>query len=80
MAAVLSDGPDPAADPVGYALAQVRPLRQLDLTGDPALRRAVDNLAAAYQSFYATNGAAPAKAAVSRAGAAVDRLCPGATQ
>ena len=34
---VLSDGPDPGADPVGYAQAQVLPLRQLTI-GDATRR------------------------------------------
>src|SRR5580692_6785312 len=35
---VLSDGPDPDADSVGYAQAQVLPLRQLKI-GDATLQR-----------------------------------------
>ena len=36
---VLSDGPDPDADPVGYAQAQVLPLEELSIS-EPALRAA----------------------------------------
>lgn len=36
ISAVLSDAPAPDADPVGYALSQVRPLRAVR-TGDDAL-------------------------------------------
>jgi hypothetical protein len=78
VSAVLSDGPDPGADPVGYALAQVRPLRQIKVTADPALRQAVDGLAAAYQTFYDDNGkGSVATDAVNRAGRTMNGLCPG---
>ncbi len=74
---VLSDGPDPDADPVGYAQAQVLPLRQLTI-GDTALRRAVQALAAAYQEFSSGSGAngSAAKTAVARAESAVNAICP----
>jgi hypothetical protein len=78
VAAILSDGPDPGADPVGYAEAQVLPLRQLH-TSDHSLEAAVSDLAEAYQAFYQTNGSSPAKAAVDRASARLDSICPGAT-
>jgi hypothetical protein len=78
-AAVLSDGPDPNADPVGYAEAQVLPLRQLKIT-DTALRRAVSQLANAYEAYSTSTGAANIAAAVqsSKAEAAVNAICPGA--
>ncbi|MGD0942746.1 MAG: hypothetical protein ABR972_00500 [Acidimicrobiales bacterium] len=41
-------------------------------------RRAVDELASAYQSFYASNGSKAAKARVSAARAEVNSFCPGA--
>jgi hypothetical protein len=79
VADVLSDGPDPTADPAGYALAQVLPLRQLTIT-DTALRRAVARLATAYQAYAAATGAAGTAAALaaSKAEAAVNAICPGA--
>jgi len=79
VADVLSDGPDPDADPVGYAEAQVLPLRQLTIT-DTALRRAVGRLATAYQAYAASTGAAGTAAALasSKAEAAVNAICPGA--
>ena len=43
VSAVLSDGPDPGADPVGYAFAQVLPLRELH-TSDSSLQTAIDDL------------------------------------
>src|SRR5271170_3553540 len=51
VSAVLSDGPDPAADPVGYAEAQVLPLGQIR-TPDPQLRAAITGLAGAYRAFF----------------------------
>jgi hypothetical protein len=75
---VLSDGPDPGADPVGYAEAQVLPLRQLKLT-DPSLSRAVQTLATAYAAYATSTGSAnTAKLKVSKAEATVNAICPGA--
>jgi hypothetical protein len=76
---VLSDGPDPDADPVGYAEAQVLPLHQLKLA-DGTLSRAVRQLDAAYKSFSSTNGAGGKAAAgkVSAAEKAVNAICPNA--
>jgi hypothetical protein len=77
ISAVLSDGPDPGADPVGYALAQVKPLREIE-TSDGSLGSAIDQLAAAYEQFFTTNGAEVAKRAVTAASEKVDSICPGA--
>jgi hypothetical protein len=76
--AVLSDGPEPAADPVGYAQAQILPLRQIR-TSDSKLHEAIDKLAAAYQAFSADDRVE--RAASSAVTAAVDKvnaICPGA--
>jgi hypothetical protein len=78
VSATLSDGPDRTADPVGYALAQIRPLREIHVTSGP-LRRAINDLAAAYQSFYSDNGAKSAVVAVAASSEVLDRICPGAT-
>jgi hypothetical protein len=76
--AVLSDGPERAADPVGYAQAQVLPLRQIH-TSDMKLHEAIDRLAGAYQAFSAGPSAEhTAKSAVTAAADGVDALCPGA--
>jgi hypothetical protein len=77
LSGVLSDGPDPGADPVGYAEAQVLPLRQIH-TSNKALGDAIGDLADAYQQFSSTNGATSAKRAVSRATDMVNAICPGA--
>ena len=77
VSAVLSDGPDSGADPVGYAEAQIKPLRQIH-TGDKSLQSAVNALASAYQQFYNSNGGAAARQAVSQASHNLNRICPGA--
>jgi hypothetical protein len=77
VSAVLSDGPDPGADPVGYAEAQVLPLHQIH-TSDHRLQSAIDRLASAYQQVSTSDGAAQATNAASRALASVSAICPGA--
>ena len=78
VSAALSDGPDPDADPVGYAEAQILPLRQIN-TSDSGLRSAIDGLATAYQAFFDAKGAKTAQAAINKAAGKVDAICPGAT-
>jgi hypothetical protein len=78
VSAVLSDGPAPSADPVGYAEAQILPLRRIH-TSDRALQKAADDLAAAYQRYYDANGAgARVEEAVTSASHRLDAICPGA--
>jgi hypothetical protein len=77
VAAVLSDGPDPGADPVGYAEAQVIPLRQIH-TSDTALQSAIDKLASAYEQFYEAKGSAASQREVTAASSQVNAICPGA--
>jgi hypothetical protein len=74
--AALSDGPEPQADPVGYAEAQVQPLRQIH-TSELKLSRAIERLASAYEAFYASNGAGRAGRVVAAAGRAIEAICPG---
>jgi hypothetical protein len=74
--AALSDGPDPEADPVGHAQAQILPLREIH-TPDGPLHQAIDTLAAAYQTFSSTHGASQAKRAVGAASKTIEHLCPG---
>jgi hypothetical protein len=78
VSAVLSDGPDPGADPIGYAQAQILPLRQIPTSND-RLRAAIEDLAAAYQAVVTTNNSAASKQGVSAASNKVDALCPGGT-
>jgi hypothetical protein len=78
VAAVLTDGPDPGADPVGYAEAQILQLRLIK-TPDATIQRAIDNLASAYSGYSAADG--KSKAATATASAAIAKindLCPGA--
>jgi hypothetical protein len=78
VGAALSDGPDPAADPVGYAEAQIKPLHAIK-TSDPALRAAIADLATAYAGVFDSNGSnAAAKKAVATASKKVNAICPGA--
>ena len=77
VSGVLSDGPDPGADPVGYAQAQILPLRQIR-TSDKDLQAAISALASAYAEFASSSGAATAKQAVSKASSKVNAICPGA--
>ena len=74
--AVLSDGPEPEADPVGYAQAQVLPLRQIHTT-DAKLGAAIDGLASAYRELSSSDGSGSAKSAVSAASKTLKTLCPG---
>ncbi|MGD0882650.1 MAG: hypothetical protein ABSB09_13880 [Acidimicrobiales bacterium] len=76
--ATLSDGPDPRADPVGYALAQIGPLQSVASTATGTLRGAIDHLVAAFQLEYHDNARnAVVNDAVQRALAEVNGLCPG---
>jgi hypothetical protein len=76
VSAVLSDGPDPDADPVGYAEAQILPLGQIHSSNRP-LGAAITRLARAYREFFASNGTA-GKTAVANASKQVNAFCPGA--
>jgi hypothetical protein len=74
----LANGPDPDADPIGYAQAQVLPLRALTIS-NATLHSDVLALAAAYQALSSSGsgaGSAAAKAKVSKAENAVNSICP----
>jgi hypothetical protein len=78
VSAVLSDGPDPDADPVGYAEAQILPLGQIH-TSDAQLGAAIGKLASAYRTFFDSNGSSSAaKLAVVAASKRINSFCPGA--
>jgi hypothetical protein len=75
---VLSDGPDPGADPVGYAEAQVLPLRQLH-TSDTTISKAITTLADDYSSFYAAGGkGSMVNSELNTAINKINALCPNA--
>jgi hypothetical protein len=76
IGAALADGPDPSADPVGYAEAQVLPLRQVR-TDDAKLQEVVKALARAYQQQFASDGAPSATRAVNKASGQLNAICPG---
>jgi hypothetical protein len=76
VAAVLSDGPDPTADPVGYAEAQILPLSHIKVR-DAVLQNAIRYLDVEYKLFYQTNGAPAASKSVKAALNIVDVYCPG---
>jgi hypothetical protein len=76
--AVLSDGPDPSADPVGYALSQILPLQQQVHASDTSVMATVNQLIAADQAFYNSNGAdKSAGATIQEDYKAIDKACPG---
>ena len=78
VSAVLSDGPDPDADPAGYAEAQILPLRHIK-TPDKAFRAALSRLDAAYRQLFASQGRSDAAtSAVAAASKKINRICPGA--
>jgi hypothetical protein len=78
VSGVLSDGPDPDADPVGFADAHILLLRQISTT-DQALHGALSQLADANQKFVASNGkSANAKEAIAVASKKLNSICPGA--
>jgi hypothetical protein len=74
--AALSDGPDPEADPVGYAQAQVLPLRGIHAS-EAKLAGAIGELASAYRQFTANKGATTAQTRVNNATRAIKTLCLG---
>jgi hypothetical protein len=75
--AVLANGPDPDVDPVGYALAQILPLRRIN-TGDKALKRSIQRLSSAYETFYKADGSPAARTFVETAAKSLNAYCPGA--
>jgi hypothetical protein len=78
VSAVLTDGPDPGADPVGYAEAQILPLRQISTT-DTLVHQAISNLANAYSAYSASNGTSkPATTTLNIAISKINKICPSA--
>jgi len=77
VAAAQSDGPDPSADPVGYAEAQIKPLRAIS-TSDSELRTAINGLASAYARVFESSGKnSEAARAVATESRKVNAICPG---
>jgi hypothetical protein len=75
--AVLSDGPDPDADPVGYALSQMAPLGQIH-TSDHSLAERLSDLIAADQALVNSNGSDHAATkSIAKDDAGLNKVCPG---
>jgi hypothetical protein len=74
---VLSDGPDPDADPVGYALSQIAPLGQIH-TSDSDLAQRLSDLISADQALVQSNGSDHAATkSIAKDNADLNRICPG---
>jgi hypothetical protein len=77
LEAVLSDGPDPGADPVGYAMSQILPLGRIS-TSEGSVARAVGELIAADRALVDSDGGArSATQAITKADDALNGTCPG---
>ncbi len=75
--AVFADGPDPDADPVGYALSQILPLQSVH-SSDSAVMSTVGRLVVADQDLVKSNGDdKPAAAAIKKADHTINEACPG---
>jgi hypothetical protein len=75
--AVLSDGPDPDADPVGSALSQIAPLGQIH-TSDQALAQRLSSLISADRALVSSSGGDHAATkSIARDDAALNAVCPG---
>ena len=74
---IFSDGPDPDADPVGYALSQILPLEGVHST-DAGVTAQLAKLVPADQQLVDSNGADKSAAAtIAKADKAIDEACPG---
>jgi hypothetical protein len=75
--AVLSDGPDPDADPVGYALSQILPLGQIH-TSDATVHTDLQNLITADRKLVSSKGSDhAAKTDIKKADSDLNEVCPG---
>jgi hypothetical protein len=75
--AVFSDGPDPDADPVGYALSQILPLNQIH-SSDSAAIGVIHQLTAADQTLVRSSGDNKAASkTIKAADKSINEACPG---
>jgi hypothetical protein len=75
--AVLSDGPDPDADPVGYALSQIAPLGRIH-TSDNTVAQRLSSLISADETLVRSNGSDHAATkAIAKDDADLNKACPG---
>lgn len=74
---VLSDGPDPGADPVGYALSQINELREIH-TSDRSIGATLTGLVAADRALVSSDGSdRSASKAIAKDDDAINKVCPG---
>jgi hypothetical protein len=74
---VLSNGPDSDADPVGYALSQIKPLGAIR-TSDHSVSTTLDKLIAADRALVSSNGSSKtAKTDIKGSDKALNKACPG---
>ena len=75
--AVLSDGPDPDADPVGYALSQILPLGQIH-TSDHSVSTTLHSLIKEDRVLVKSKGSdKSAKTGIKKADKSLNKACPG---
>lgn len=75
--AVLSDGPDPDPDPVGYALSQIAPMGQIH-TSDDAVTQRLSDLITVDRALVSSNGSDHAATkSVAKDDADLNKVCPG---
>jgi hypothetical protein len=75
--AVLSDGPDPGADPVGYAMSQILPLGKIH-TADHPVAATLHTLIAADRALVSSNGSdRSAKSTIKKDYTSLNSACPG---
>jgi hypothetical protein len=79
LSAVLGDGPDSDADPIGHAEAQIIPLRRIH-TGDDGLQQAITKLSSAYATYSADSGNSSSAHTLADAVKHLDAICPGAVE
>jgi hypothetical protein len=74
---VLSDGPDPDADPVGYALSQILPLGEIH-SSDSSVQHTLASLVAADKNLVKSNGSDKADSTtIKKDNAMLNKACPG---
>jgi hypothetical protein len=75
--AVFSDGPDPDADPVGYALSQILPLGQIH-TSDHSVSTTLHSLIREDRALVKSKGSdKSAKSGIKKADKSLNKACPG---
>jgi sugar phosphate permease len=73
----LANGPDPDADPIGHAQAQIVPLQKIPTT-NAGLKDALTSLSSAYATYVKDDGSKASRQGVALAARQLDTYCPGA--